>query len=37
VKANIVLKAGARASAPELMAWARERLAAYKYPRIVEL
>jgi long-chain acyl-CoA synthetase len=37
VKAFVSLKAGARIEADELIAYARERLAAYKYPRLVEL
>jgi long-chain acyl-CoA synthetase len=36
VKAVVVLRRGAEATGPELIAFARERLAAYKYPRIVE-
>ncbi len=36
VKAVVALKAGAVLSADELIAWTRQRLAAYKYPRIVE-
>ncbi|MFF2777393.1 long-chain fatty acid--CoA ligase [Streptomyces sp. NPDC058052] len=36
VKAMVVLKAGATVTAEELIAWAREQMAAYKYPRIVE-
>jgi long-chain acyl-CoA synthetase len=36
VKAVIALKAGRTASAEEIVAWCRERLAAYKYPRVVE-
>ena len=36
VKAYIVLKPGAALSADDLIAWSRERLAAYKYPRVVE-
>jgi len=37
VKAFVALRAGATASAEELILWCRERLAAYKYPRSVEL
>ena len=37
VKAYVALRPGARASAEELISWCRERLAAYKYPRTVEL
>jgi long-chain acyl-CoA synthetase len=36
VKAVIALKSGARASADEIIAFCKERLAAYKYPRIVD-
>jgi long-chain acyl-CoA synthetase len=36
VKAVVALAAGARLSEAELIAWTKERLAAYKYPRIVE-
>ena len=38
VKAVVVLKAAARghAKADDIVAWAKERMAAYKYPRIVE-
>ncbi len=36
VKAVVALAPGAELSEEELIAWCRERLAAYKYPRIVE-
>ncbi|MEB2345320.1 MAG: long-chain fatty acid--CoA ligase [Deltaproteobacteria bacterium] len=36
VKAVVALKAGRTATAEELIAWCKERLAAYKYPRLVE-
>ena len=36
VKAVVVLKKGASASAEEIMAWARERMAAFKVPRTVQ-
>jgi long-chain acyl-CoA synthetase len=36
VKAVVALKAGTSATPDDLIAWCRERLAAYKYPRIVE-
>jgi fatty-acyl-CoA synthase len=38
VKAVVVLKAAARgrASPDDIVAWAKERMAAYKYPRVVE-
>jgi long-chain acyl-CoA synthetase len=37
VKAFVSLKAGADADADELIAFCRERMAAYKYPRQVEV
>ena len=36
VKAVLVLKAGASATAEEIIAYCKEHLAAYKYPRLVE-
>ncbi len=36
VKAVVALKAGQSATSEELIAFCRERLAAYKYPRVVE-
>ncbi|WP_416974069.1 long-chain-fatty-acid--CoA ligase [Streptomyces sp. 4F14] len=36
IKAVVVRKAGAEATGAELVEWAKERLAAYKYPRVVE-
>src|SRR5439155_25320245 len=36
VKAFVVLKEGATATAEEIIAWCRERLASYKVPRQVE-
>lgn len=36
VKAVVVLKPGAQASADEIIAWSREQMAAYKVPREVE-
>jgi long-chain acyl-CoA synthetase len=36
VKAVIALKPGKQASAEEISAYCKERLAAYKYPRIIE-
>jgi fatty-acyl-CoA synthase len=36
VKAVVVLKPGARASAEEILEWARGRMAAYKAPRLVQ-
>jgi long-chain acyl-CoA synthetase len=37
VKAVIALKPGKQASSDQIIAYCKERLAAYKYPRIVEL
>ncbi|CAN5316730.1 MAG: long-chain-fatty-acid--CoA ligase [Nocardioides sp.] len=37
VKAVVVLKPGAEATPEELVAWGKEQMAAYKYPRIVEI
>ena len=36
VKAVVALAAGAELSEAELIAWSKERLAAYKYPRVIE-
>ena len=36
IKAFIVLKPGAEATAEEIIAWSKETMAAYKYPRTVE-
>jgi long-chain acyl-CoA synthetase len=36
VKAYVTLKAGASVTGPELIAFCKERLAAYKYPRFIE-
>ncbi|WP_406470528.1 long-chain-fatty-acid--CoA ligase [Streptomyces sp. NBC_01615] len=36
IKAVVVKKAGSGTTEEELAAWAKERLAAYKYPRIVQ-
>ena len=36
VKAFVIRKAGATLGADELIAWSRETMAAYKYPRTVE-
>ncbi len=36
IKACVVLKNGASAASEELIEWTKERIAAYKYPRIVE-
>jgi long-chain acyl-CoA synthetase len=37
VKAVVVVKTGAELSSEGVVAWCKERLAAYKYPRLVEL
>jgi len=37
VKAYVVLKPGATLSAEALVEWSKEQLAAYKYPRLVEI
>ncbi|MEU6409025.1 long-chain fatty acid--CoA ligase [Microbispora sp. NPDC046933] len=37
VKAYVVLKPGSTLTAPELRDWSKAQLAAYKYPRIVEI
>jgi long-chain acyl-CoA synthetase len=37
VKAFVSLKPGSSATPEEIVAWAKERMAAYKYPRSVEL
>ena len=36
VKAYVVRKQGASLSEQELIAWGKEQIAAYKYPRMVE-
>jgi len=36
IKAFVIPARGATLTEDELIAWAKERLAAYKYPRIVE-
>ncbi|HWK08727.1 MAG TPA: long-chain fatty acid--CoA ligase, partial [Vicinamibacterales bacterium] len=37
VKAYVVLRPGAAATADELVAWSREQMASFKYPRTVEI
>lgn len=37
IKACVVLKEGASATPEEIIAWAKERMAAQKYPRFVEI
>jgi long-chain acyl-CoA synthetase len=37
VKAFVILNRGAKTTEQELLAWGKEQMAAYKYPRVVEL
>ena len=37
VKAFVILNSGAEESPDEIVAWCKENMAAYKYPRIIEL
>ncbi|WP_028659230.1 long-chain-fatty-acid--CoA ligase [Nocardioides insulae] len=37
IKAVVILKPGATATPEEIVAWAKDTMAAYKYPRIVEI
>ncbi len=37
IKAYVLLKGGAAISEPELIAWSKQQMASYKYPRIVEI
>lgn len=37
IKAVVILKPGASATPEEIVAWGKEQMAAYKYPRIVEV
>ncbi|GAB4276914.1 MAG: long-chain fatty acid--CoA ligase [Candidatus Promineifilaceae bacterium] len=37
IKAYVVLKDGASATPEEIVAWSKKEMAAYKYPRIVEI
>ncbi|MCA9925877.1 MAG: hypothetical protein KC421_26070, partial [Anaerolineales bacterium] len=37
IKAFVVLNEGATATPEELVAWSKEQMAAYKYPRRVEI
>ncbi|WP_406033112.1 long-chain fatty acid--CoA ligase [Nocardioides sp. NBC_00163] len=37
VKAFVILNAGAEATSEDLVRWAKEQMAAYKYPRIIEV
>ncbi|MBV6726277.1 long-chain-fatty-acid--CoA ligase [Nocardioides daeguensis] len=37
IKAFVILKPGASATPEEIVAWSKEEMAAYKYPRIVEV
>ena len=37
IKAYVILNAGATTTAEDLVAWSKEQMAAYKYPRVVEV
>jgi long-chain acyl-CoA synthetase len=37
IKAFVILKPGATATPEEIVAWGKEQMAAYKYPRLVEI
>jgi long-chain acyl-CoA synthetase len=37
IKAFVILNEGAAVTGEELVAWSKEQMAAYKYPRIVEV
>ena len=37
IKAVVILKPGATATPEEIVAWSKENMASYKYPRIVEI
>ncbi|WP_328478494.1 long-chain fatty acid--CoA ligase [Actinoplanes sp. NBC_00393] len=37
IKAFVILKPGAQATEDELVAWSKEQMAAYKYPRVVSI
>ncbi|MCZ1014187.1 hypothetical protein O1M07_08110 [Streptomyces albulus] len=37
IKAFVILDRGAEARPDELIAWGKEQMAGYKYPRIVEI
>jgi long-chain acyl-CoA synthetase len=37
IKAFVILKPGAEATAEEIVAWGKEQMAGYKYPRVVEI
>jgi long-chain acyl-CoA synthetase len=37
IKAFVILKPGATTTADDLVAWSKEQMAGYKYPRIVEI
>jgi len=37
VKAFVILKPGASATPEEIVSWSKEQMAAYKYPRLVEI
>ncbi len=37
IKAYVILKEGASATSEEIIEWSKENMAAYKYPRVVEI
>jgi long-chain acyl-CoA synthetase len=37
IKALVILKPGAQVAPEELIAWSRNQMAGYKYPRLVEV
>jgi long-chain acyl-CoA synthetase len=37
IKAVVVLKPGQQSSSEDIIAWSKERMAAYKYPRLVQI
>jgi long-chain acyl-CoA synthetase len=37
IKGFVITEPGAAVTAEELIAWSREQMASYKYPRIIEL
>ncbi|MCB0214980.1 MAG: long-chain fatty acid--CoA ligase, partial [Anaerolineae bacterium] len=37
IKAYVILKQGAQADADEIVTWCKDNMAAYKYPRLVEI
>ena len=37
IKAHVILKPGATATPEELIAWSKQNMAAYKYPRVIQI